>query len=136
MMSPLAVTFDFGQTLCDLDAGMLARRLGEREIGAEAPAAWTIDTRGQETAFCCLNIVLRDWARLGLMMANDGANSLTPTGGFDPACVFRRCPGCGSINVVKGGVFECGACGAELPSVYNCQPQEAEPGAAADGPRL
>jgi len=31
-----AVTFDFGQTLCDLDAGMLARRLGER--GIQVPA--------------------------------------------------------------------------------------------------
>jgi CubicO group peptidase (beta-lactamase class C family) len=42
-------------------------------MGAEADAAWTIDTTGQETAYCCLNVVLRDWARLGLMLANDGA---------------------------------------------------------------
>lgn len=32
----VAVTFDFGQTLCDLDTAMLARRLGER--GIEVPA--------------------------------------------------------------------------------------------------
>jgi CubicO group peptidase (beta-lactamase class C family) len=44
-----------------------------RPMGAEADAAWTIDTRGQETAFCCFNAVLRDWARLGMMLANDGA---------------------------------------------------------------
>jgi putative hydrolase of the HAD superfamily len=31
-----AVTFDFGQTLCDLDAVMLARRLAERGIEASA----------------------------------------------------------------------------------------------------
>ena len=42
-------------------------------MGAEANAAWTIDTAGQETAFCCLNAVLRDWARVGMMLANDGA---------------------------------------------------------------
>ncbi len=42
-------------------------------IGAEADASWTIDTTGQETAYCCLNAVLRDWARLGLMLANNGA---------------------------------------------------------------
>jgi putative hydrolase of the HAD superfamily len=43
----LAVTFDFGQTLCDLDTGMRARRLGERGIEADerrleaaVPAAW------------------------------------------------------------------------------------------------
>jgi CubicO group peptidase (beta-lactamase class C family) len=42
-------------------------------MGAEADAAWTIDTSGQETAFCCINAVLRDWARVGMMLANDGA---------------------------------------------------------------
>jgi CubicO group peptidase (beta-lactamase class C family) len=42
-------------------------------MGAEADAAWTVDTTGQETAFCCINAVLRDWARVGMMLANDGA---------------------------------------------------------------
>lgn len=34
----LAVTFDFGQTLCDLDTAMLARRLGERGLTTSAEA--------------------------------------------------------------------------------------------------
>jgi len=42
-------------------------------MGAEADAAWTIDTTGQETAYCCINAVLRDWARVGMMLAHDGA---------------------------------------------------------------
>lgn len=42
-------------------------------MGAEADAAWTIDTAGQETAFCCISAVLRDWARVGMMLAYDGA---------------------------------------------------------------
>jgi CubicO group peptidase (beta-lactamase class C family) len=41
-------------------------------MGAEADVTWTIDTLGQEVAFCCLNAVLRDWARLGMLLANDG----------------------------------------------------------------
>lgn len=41
-------------------------------IGAEADATWAIDSTGQETAFCCLSATLRDWARLGLMLAHDG----------------------------------------------------------------
>ena len=53
--------------------------------------------------------------------------------GFALACVFRLCPGCGSTNVVKGGLFECGVCGADLPTTYNCQHPEIEPGAAPDG---
>jgi CubicO group peptidase (beta-lactamase class C family) len=41
-------------------------------IGAEADATWIIDASGQEATYCCLNAVLRDYARLGLLLANDG----------------------------------------------------------------
>jgi CubicO group peptidase (beta-lactamase class C family) len=42
-------------------------------IGAEADASWTIDGTGQELAYCCFNAVLRDYARLGRLLAYDGA---------------------------------------------------------------
>jgi CubicO group peptidase (beta-lactamase class C family) len=54
----------------------LATYVAERiwaPIGAEAAASWTIDSRGQEVAYCCFNAVLRDWGRLGVLLANDGA---------------------------------------------------------------
>ena len=41
-------------------------------IGAEADATWLIDRSGQEATYCCLNAVLRDYARLGLLLAHDG----------------------------------------------------------------
>jgi CubicO group peptidase (beta-lactamase class C family) len=41
-------------------------------IGAEADATWIIDASGQEATYCCLNAVLRDYARLGLLLARDG----------------------------------------------------------------
>ena len=41
-------------------------------MGAEADAAWLVDGAGQEATYCCLNAVLRDYARLGLMLAHDG----------------------------------------------------------------
>ena len=41
-------------------------------IGAEADATWLVDSAGQEVTFCCLNAVLRDYARLGLLLAHDG----------------------------------------------------------------
>ena len=41
-------------------------------IGAEADATWIIDASGQEATYCCLNAVLRDYARLGLLLAHDG----------------------------------------------------------------
>jgi len=42
-------------------------------IGAEADASWIIDRSGQEVTFCCFNAVLRDYARLGLLLAHDGS---------------------------------------------------------------
>lgn len=41
-------------------------------IGAEADATWLLDKAGQEATYCCLNAVLRDYARLGMLLANDG----------------------------------------------------------------
>jgi len=41
-------------------------------IGAEADATWIIDRAGHEVTFCCFNAVLRDYARLGLLLAHDG----------------------------------------------------------------
>jgi CubicO group peptidase (beta-lactamase class C family) len=42
-------------------------------MGAEADASWLIDRAGQEATYCCLNAVMRDYARLGLLLAYDGA---------------------------------------------------------------
>jgi len=50
--------------------------LGEKiwqQIGTEADASWIIDGTGQEATFCCFNAVLRDYARLGRLLAHDGA---------------------------------------------------------------
>jgi len=41
--------------------------------------------------------------------------------GFALACVFRRCVGCGGLNLVKEDVFECGRYRMELPERYNVQ---------------
>jgi CubicO group peptidase (beta-lactamase class C family) len=41
-------------------------------IGAEADATWLVDGTGQEATYCCINAVLRDYARLGLLLAHDG----------------------------------------------------------------
>jgi hypothetical protein len=40
-------------------------------------------------------------------------------GRFTTEVVFRRCEGCGERSVVKDGWFVCGACGAELPELWN-----------------
>jgi hypothetical protein len=39
--------------------------------------------------------------------------------GFSQEFMFRRCPRCGSINIIKEGVFECGVCATRLPEEWN-----------------
>ena len=53
-------------------ADYAATRIWSR-IGTEAPASWVTDASGQETTYCCFNAVLRDWARFGMLLADDGA---------------------------------------------------------------
>ncbi len=43
-----------------------------KPMGAEHEAFWCIGKDGQEVAYSCFNATLRDWARLGLLLANDG----------------------------------------------------------------
>jgi CubicO group peptidase (beta-lactamase class C family) len=43
-----------------------------QQIGTEADASWAIDGTGQEVTYCCFNAVLRDYARLGRLLAHDG----------------------------------------------------------------
>jgi CubicO group peptidase (beta-lactamase class C family) len=57
-------------------------------MGAEADATWLIDRSGQEATYCCLNAVLRDYARLGLLLANNGkwrGRQLIPAAWLDEA---------------------------------------------------
>lgn len=43
-----------------------------KPMGAEDEASWTVDGHNQEQAYCCLSARLRDYARFGLVLANDG----------------------------------------------------------------
>ncbi len=53
----------------------LANYLSEKiwqPMGAEADAAWILDKGGYEVAFIGVNARVRDYARLGMVLANDG----------------------------------------------------------------
>lgn len=41
-------------------------------LGTEGDASWVIDATGQEITYAYFNAALRDWARLGLMLAHNG----------------------------------------------------------------
>jgi CubicO group peptidase (beta-lactamase class C family) len=62
-------------------------------IGAEADATWLIDKTGQESTFCCINAVLRDYARLGLLLAHDGnwrGRQIIPAAWINDATTVRE----------------------------------------------
>jgi CubicO group peptidase (beta-lactamase class C family) len=52
--------------------GELTREWLWQPMGAEHDAYWRIGADGQEQAYGAFNASLRDWARLGLLLANDG----------------------------------------------------------------
>src|SRR5262249_18495175 len=59
-----------------------------KPMGAEADATWLIDRGGYETGYMGLNATLRDWGRLGMLLANDGAldrKQIIPAAWIKPA---------------------------------------------------
>ncbi|XYD09372.1 serine hydrolase [Methylobacterium sp. NMS12] len=65
-----------GLILARVEGKPLADILSERiwkPMGAQADATWNLDRPGGiEKAFCCINATARDFARLGLLVADQG----------------------------------------------------------------
>lgn len=58
----------------------------------------------------------KSWAAVASAL---DAAGITHPGGFTAELIFRRCPTCGQINIVKDGWFECAVCGTGLPPEWN-----------------
>jgi CubicO group peptidase (beta-lactamase class C family) len=82
-VAPPGTTFSYASAETQVLGLVLARAIGRpvaeyleeriwRPMGAEADATWLVDNSGQEVTFCGLDAVLRDYARLGLLLAHDG----------------------------------------------------------------
>lgn len=56
------------------------------------------------------------WSAVAAALAAAGVEAPE---GYTTELLFRRCPGCGQINVVKDRVLECAVCGSDLPSAWN-----------------
>jgi len=79
-----------GQTL----SSFVADRLWQ-PMGAEADATWTVDPGGFEYAWGNFNATLRDWGRLAMLLADDGARDgrqIIPRDYLIEATDFRRHP--------------------------------------------
>lgn len=92
------------------------RAAGELCFVLEGGRVKVIRASNQSTGYCPEP---ESW--VGVVAALRAAG-LEPPECFDPCCEFRRCVKCGSLNLVKCGIFECGVCEAELPAAYNVQP--------------
>lgn len=80
----------------------------------------------QSTGYCPEPI---SWPAVETALARAG---IAGPRGFSQALEFRRCPRCRSINIIKDGVFECGACALPLPEEWNLDSQAAAaPGTSA-----
>jgi hypothetical protein len=78
-----------------------------------------VNVSNQSTGYCPEP---ETWPVVAVALERAG---LEAPAGFELVCEFRRCLACGGITLVKGGVFECGVCGAELPITYNVQTEDA-----------
>lgn len=100
--------------------GRRVQSAGEITFEIDGQSVGVAGVSNQSTGYCPEP---ESWPAVAAALSAAG---LPPPTGFDPACVFRRCVGCGSLTLIKEGVFECGVCGAELPAAYNCQVPDAE----------
>lgn len=71
------------------------------------------DVTNQSTGYCPEP---ESWEAVGRALDRAGIGH---PGAFTSTCVFRRCDGCGSWNLVKDGWFFCDVCGRELDRQWN-----------------
>jgi hypothetical protein len=111
---------------------------GGRPVRSAGEMTFTIRKRGvsvpwvtnQSTGYCPEP---DSWPAVEAALGRAG---IAAPDGFNQEFEFRCCPRCGSINIVKEGVFECGACLAPLPEEWNLDLEiAAEPDASADRSR-
>jgi hypothetical protein len=96
-------------------AGQPVLSAGELTIQVENSEVSVTGISNQSTGYCPEP---ESWPTV--VAALEAAGIEGPAG-FTLSCVFRLCVKCGSKNLVKDGVYECGVCAAELPASYNCQ---------------
>ncbi|SBT52451.1 hypothetical protein GA0070611_5642 [Micromonospora auratinigra] len=86
---------------------------GEVTFVRRTGGAAVVEVTNQSTGYCpepsCWPAVAEALDRAGL----------DRPGGFTAEFVFRCCPRCAELNVVKEAVFVCAMCGDDLPASWN-----------------
>lgn len=93
--------------------GQSVRSAGEMAF-AYIGDAWRVEeVSNQSTGYC---LEPESWPQVAAAL---DAIPLAHPGQFTAPCVFRRCPVCAQINIIKDGYFTCAVCGADLPEQWN-----------------
>lgn len=93
--------------------GLPVRSAGEITFTVRRSGVSVTWVTNQSTGYCPEP---DSWADVEATLARAG---IAAPDGFSQAFDFRRCPRCGSINIVKDKVFECGSCSTQLPEKWN-----------------
>lgn len=100
--------------------GQPVRSAGEMAF-AYVGDAWRVEeVSNQSTGYCPEQ---ESWPQVAFALDEI---PLAHPGRFTTPCVFRRCPVCAQINIVKDGYFACAVCGADLPERWNLDADTAQ----------
>lgn len=94
--------------------GLAVRSAGEITFSVLSPVE-VVSVSNQSTGYCPEP---DSWTAVAAALSAAG---LVAPDGFSLSCIFRRCPSCQNISLVKEDVFDCLLCGSQLPASYNVQ---------------
>ncbi|MGW9074014.1 hypothetical protein ACWGQT_31870 [Streptomyces yangpuensis] len=98
--------------VCAGGAAVLAA--GEMGFSRAASGAWVVDEVSNQSTGYCPDVV--SWAAVADAL---GAAGIGHPGGYTHEVVFRRCPGCREVGIVREDDFVCVFCDGPLPSRWN-----------------
>ncbi|WP_307844590.1 hypothetical protein [Actinospica acidithermotolerans] len=95
-------------------AGQRVMAAGEIAFDKRSSEGWTVSrVSNQSTGYCP---DLSSWDAVASALDRIG---LSHPPAFTEQVVFRRCPACAELNVVKDGFFACAFCDSDLPPSWN-----------------
>ena len=77
-------------------------------------AGWSISEMSNQSTGYCPDP--DSWPAVAVALDRIG---LAHLGDFTHKVVFRRCPACGQLNIVRDGNFACAVCDSALPEYWN-----------------
>jgi len=89
---------------------------GEITFGREGLAWRAVAVTNHSTGYCPARA---SWPAVAAALDRAG---IAHPDGYDPVVVFRRCPACKAINIVRDEHFACAICDSPLPQEWNISP--------------